>query len=54
MVVAEFTEVESGRKKDGPVLAIALQEAMRLKAAEVVAKLDRIARDAELPLGSIS
>jgi DNA invertase Pin-like site-specific DNA recombinase len=50
VVVAEFTEVESGRKADRPQLAKALAEARRLGAAVAVAKLDRIARDAEFVL----
>ena len=48
--MAEFTEVESGRKADRPHLTAALAEARRLGAAVALAKLDRIARDAELVL----
>lgn len=50
VVVAEFVEVESGRKVDRPQLAAALAEARKRGAAVAVAKLDRIARDAELVL----
>lgn len=44
-LVAEFTEVESGRKIDRPQLAHALSLAKRTKAVLVIAKLDRLARN---------
>lgn len=47
-VVAEFVELERGRRRDRPELALALAEARRRGAAIVVASLHRIARDAEL------
>lgn len=50
VLVAEFTEIESGRKNHRPVLAQALAAARKLRAAVVVAKLDRLARDAEFVL----
>lgn len=44
-LVAEFTEVESGRKNDREQLAQALILAKRTKATLVIAKLDRLARN---------
>lgn len=49
-VVAEFTEVESGRKCNREGLAQALAEARKRKAVIAIAKLDRLARDAEFVL----
>lgn len=44
-IVAEFTEVESGRKKSRPQLQQALKIAKKEKATLVVYRLDRLARD---------
>jgi len=44
-LVAEFTEVESGRKNDREELAHAMSLAKRTKATLVIAKLDRLARN---------
>ena len=44
-LVAEFTEVESGRKNDREQLAQAMAVAKKAKAVLVIAKLDRLARN---------
>jgi DNA invertase Pin-like site-specific DNA recombinase len=44
-VIAEFTEVESGRKSDRPQLVFALAECRRRKMTLVIARLDRLARN---------
>lgn len=44
-LVAEFTEVESGRKNDRQQLALAMSLAKRTKSILVIAKLDRLARN---------
>ncbi len=44
-VVAEFTEIESGKRDDRPQLELALQLASTNNAVLVIAKLDRLSRD---------
>lgn len=50
-IVAEFTEVESGKRADRPQLAAAIAYAKRHKAVLVIAKLDRLARDVHVISG---
>ena len=44
-LIAEFTEVESGKKKNRPELAEAIKLCKRNKATLIIAKLDRLARN---------
>jgi DNA invertase Pin-like site-specific DNA recombinase len=45
-LLAEYTEVESGRIKDRPQLQAAIAQCRKCKARLVIAKLDRLARNA--------
>ena len=50
-LVAEFTEIESGKQSERPALAKAFQACRLRRAKLVIAKLDRLSRDAHFLLG---
>lgn len=50
-LVGEFTEVESGRKNDRPMLEQALRACRVHRATLVISKLDRLSRDAHFLFG---
>lgn len=45
ILLAEFTEIESGRRRDRPQLRAALELCRRSRASLIIAKLDRLARN---------
>lgn len=52
-ILAEYTEVESGKKNDRPQLAAAMRHAKQSGAVLLIAKLDRLARNVHFVSGLI-
>ena len=50
-LIAEFCEIESGKRNDRPQLAAALAAAKKTKATLIIAKLDRLARNVHFVSG---
>lgn len=50
-LVGEYTEIESGKRKDRPQLAEAIEATKRIKGKLVIAKLDRLARNVHFVSG---
>jgi DNA invertase Pin-like site-specific DNA recombinase len=50
-LIAEFCEIESGKRNDRPQLAAAIAAAKKAKAILIIAKLDRLARNVHFVSG---
>src|SRR5687768_6715223 len=50
-ILAEFVEIESGRKSERPQLMLAIDLCRRAKASLLIAKLDRLARNVHFVSG---
>jgi DNA invertase Pin-like site-specific DNA recombinase len=50
-LIAEFCEIESGKRNDRPQLAAAIAAAKKAKATLIIAKLDRLARNVHFVSG---